>query len=379
MLTQSEKEVSLREFPNLKLSYENIIYKKVYNSDYIVAIPQGKKCFAWFTTFKDKMVCFIMELASNKQIIDIKIANACFSDELSYGTILYGTIFYNSDNKFFCIEDIFSYKGANIDRLNWGEKLVKLNHMLKKDLKQISYNNTFLVFGLPLMSKTNEELEGLIRDVTYNIDTVQYKLFSRVNAYIYMEYKTYSSQISQTAQMIQYSKKEPIEKIYEQKIHLMAPRTECRLNQKTNDNSAKNSRQHVKRDVVFMIRPDIQNDIYYLYGLNNLCKEEHHSVAHIPDYNTSVMMNKLFRIIKENDNLDALEESDDEEEFENEKADKFVRLNQSYKMICQFNHKFKKWAPIKLADEKSNVITLDELKYIYNGFEQNRNKNQYKK
>ena len=49
MLTQSEKETILREFPNIKLSYETIIYKKVYNSDYIVAIPEGKKCFAWFT------------------------------------------------------------------------------------------------------------------------------------------------------------------------------------------------------------------------------------------------------------------------------------------------------------------------------------------
>ena len=371
MLTQSEKENVLREFPNLKLSYENIIYKKVYNSDYIVAIPEGKKCFAWFTSFKDKMVCFIMELATNKQIIDIKIANACFSDELSYGTILYGTIFYNSDNKFFCIEDIFSYKGANIDRMNWGEKLVKLNHMLKKDLKQISYNKTFLVFGLPLMSKTNEELEAFIRDVTYNIDTVQYKLFTRVNAYIYMEYSNYRSQISQSGQMNQYSKTEKIEKIYEQKIHPMESRT---LNQKTNDNSVKNSRQHVKREVVFMVRPDIQNDIYYLYSLNDICKEEQHSVAHIPDYNTSVMMNKLFRIIKENDNLDALEESDDEEEFENDKADKFVRLNQSYKMICQFNHKFKKWAPLKIADARENITTTNEINNIYYMYEENKKK-----
>ena len=60
MLTQSEKETILREFPNIKLSYETIIYKKVYNSDYIVAIPEGKKCFAWFTTFNDKMICFII-------------------------------------------------------------------------------------------------------------------------------------------------------------------------------------------------------------------------------------------------------------------------------------------------------------------------------
>ena len=91
-----------------------------------------------------------------------------------------------------------------------------------------------------------------------------------------------------------------------------------------------------------------KDDIYYLYSLNGDKKEEQFGIAHIPDYNTSSMMNKLFRIIKENDNLDALEESDDEEEFENEKVDKFVKLDTSHKMVCQYNYKFKKWTPIRL-------------------------------
>ena len=55
------------------------------------------------------------------------------------------------------------------------------------------------------------------------------------------------------------------------------------------------------------------------------------------------MMNKLFRNIKENQNLDALEESDDEEEFEDERPDKFVYLNKEYKMVCKYNTKFNKW------------------------------------
>ena len=62
------------------------------------------------------------------------------------------------------------------------------------------------------------------------------------------------------------------------------------------------------------------------------------------------MMNKLFRIIKENNDLDALEESDDEEEFENSNIDKFVNLEKSYKMVCIFNNKFKKWVPIKITE-----------------------------
>jgi hypothetical protein len=90
-----------------------------------------------------------------------------------------------------------------------------------------------------------------------------------------------------------------------------------------------------------MCKPDIQNDIYHLYTSDN----EYVGLAAIPDYKTSVMMNKLFRIIKENNDLDALEESDDEEEFENYNVDKFVHLNNSYKMVCVFNNKFRKWVP----------------------------------
>ena len=69
-----------------------------------------------------------------------------------------------------------------------------------------------------------------------------------------------------------------------------------------------------KKEVIFKIKPDIQNDIYQLYCLNEENNEIYYDTAFIPDFNTSVMMNKLFRKIKENARLDALEESDDEEE-----------------------------------------------------------------
>ena len=94
---------------------------------------------------------------------------------------------------------------------------------------------------------------------------------------------------------------------------------------------------------IFICKPDIQNDIYHLYTLDN----EYIGLSAIPDYKTSVMMNNLFRIIKENNDLDALEESDDEEEFENSNVDKFVNLDKSYKIECNFNNKFKKWVPIR--------------------------------
>jgi hypothetical protein len=111
---------------------------------------------------------------------------------------------------------------------------------------------------------------------------------------------------------------------------------------------------------VFKVSPQIQTDIYNLFIYND-GKEEFFSIAFIPDYNTSVLMNKLFRNIKENINLDALEESDDEAEFENEKEDKYVFLDRSFKMNCQYNHKFKKWVPVSLAPKDSRIISLNSL------------------
>jgi hypothetical protein len=115
-----------------------------------------------------------------------------------------------------------------------------------------------------------------------------------------------------------------------------------------------------KTDIIFKIKADIQNDIYHLYCLENNV-EIFYNVVYIPDYKTSVMMNKLFRNIKENENLDLLEESDDEDEFQNENIDRFVDINKSYLMICKFNHKFKKWYPVKeFSDQNKNVLIIEK-------------------
>ena len=95
---------------------------------------------------------------------------------------------------------------------------------------------------------------------------------------------------------------------------------------------------------VFKVIAETQNDIYTLYDENDVdC-----GLACIPTYEVSKMMNALFRNIKENRNLDSLEESDDEDEFENVSLDKFI-VNKSkvIKMECEYVPKFKKWQPVK--------------------------------
>jgi hypothetical protein len=102
-----------------------------------------------------------------------------------------------------------------------------------------------------------------------------------------------------------------------------------------------------KNRKVFKVTAETQNDIYTLYDENDVdC-----GLACIPTYDVSKMMNSLFRNIKENRNLDALEESDDEDEFENISLDKFIiEKSRVIKMECEYVPKFKKWQPIKPID-----------------------------
>jgi hypothetical protein len=344
MLSHFEQENIINEFPNIKLSYENIAYKKVYNSDVILAIPEGKKCFAWFTTFNNKNVCLIMETTDNKQIKNTRITNACFSNELSYGTILYGTLFYYKNNNFFAIEDIFCYKGNVIEIENWGNKFQILNKMLEKDLKQVSYNNSFIVFGLPIISNNIDDLACKMKEVTYKIDSIQFRLYNRINNYLIMTYKSYIENYVENNQKSVVNKKPS---------NLQSATLIKNVNYET--------KNKLKREIVFKIRPDMQDDIYHLYCLNDNFQEEYYNVAHIPDYKTSVFMNNLFRNIKENTNLDTLEESDDEDEFENEKEDKFVYLDREFNFVCSYNYKFKKWVPIKLADASLKTVLQKDL------------------
>lgn len=332
MIKEEEKETILSDFPNVKLSYENIIHKKVYplKNDYLLIIPDGKKCFAWFTLYKEKSVCFLFELdnKNNKKIKTIKIVNCCFTDSLSYGTILYGTIFYHLNNKFFSIEDIILYKGQDFSDYNYHNKLIKICSMLKNDIKQVSYNNHFVVFGLPIISQSYEDLDKKMADIKYKINSINYIDPNRKKSFLVLPFHEYNKKYQEH------------KTILEHKTVLEQPE----LNIKSLANFKSIDRQNIQKQTkIFLCKPDIQNDIYHLYSLN----DEYIGLACIPDYKTSIMMNILFRVIKENNDLDKLEESDNEDEFENSNIDKFVFLDKTYKMECEFNKKFKKWVPIK--------------------------------
>jgi len=329
-LSETEQTMLLKHFPNVELSYETLVHKKVYSSDFVLAIPEGRKYFAWFTTFKTQNVCILLEITENKQICKIDIVNTCFHSQLSYGTVFYGTTFKYKNARYFCTEDIYYYKGVDVSKKVFSEKLDIFKTIYSSELKQKFFFEGAVIFGLPLISNLFQNVVGTIELLPYKIMYIQFRN-STGDARIYNMVYTKQNQFDRTTQQIS------------------GPRND------------------LKREIVFKITPDIQNDIYHLHyydpQINKESTENIFDVAYIPDYKTSVMMNKLFRNIKENANLDALEESDDEAEFEDDRPDKFVFLDKTYNMVCVWNNKFKKWTPIRLAQKGDKIITKKELAY----------------
>ena len=335
MFSDDEIASILSEFPKFELSYETMMHNKVHDSDIMCACPEGDKCFAWFTVYKDENVCFIFdsEKGAKERTVKMTIAVTSFNDALVYGlgTILHGIIFKYNEVSCFCIQDMYYYKGTDMTGYSYVKKLQTIKTCLENELSFIALTNKFTIFGLPILSTNFGALLQDISLVPYKVDKIQFRYFN--------------------------SKKIACVKYYKPNNN----------NNGSNNNGSNNNGEPTLKinKAIFNISPQIQTDIYNLFAYKD-GKEEFFAIAFIPDLKTSMFMNKLFRNIKENRNLDALEESDEEAEFENDKEDKYVFLDKSFKMNCQYNHKFKKWTPISLAARDSRIVLADNIqKSVY--------------
>jgi hypothetical protein len=359
----------LQQFPKIKFSYELKSYKKVSNSNITIQnqdhdnnnnvffmIPKGKKYFVWFKNGE----CLFLELDNDRQVVNVtsKKTSRIFPND----TILYGTHFYyrapaNSNyvvniQYYFTIENIHYYNGVNLDATETVFEKCKTLHLA---FTTATLEKTFQVdVGLPHIDTCLERISAV--KPFYQVYCIQKKKSNNTNNQYQNIHLNILSSIQKTD-----SQQPQQESQQESQQHTKTPaivlskhtmENNKKYIEKLNDYKNNNGNNNNKKYKIFIVSADIQNDIYNLvdpdadndvlnYNVSNKL------IASIPDYKTSVIMNALFRNIKENRSLDALEESDDEDEFENTNIDKFVDLTKKIKMKCIFNYKFKKWTPVE--------------------------------
>lgn len=293
-LSRDEAERIVRELPKLELPYERKIHKKVRDTGLWTAVPKGRKYFLWFRHRGPRCVCIALQLGRHRKGISKVIPFVCCFDKLlctGLGTILYGTIFTCSEVSFFSAEDLLLLKGANTRGKSPLRRTQMILATLRRHMGQLALGDRGLVVGTPLTARSQETLRKSCTCLPYELFALQFR----------------SSR---------------------QGVPL--------LNERWQPSQRRQDRE-------FIVRACLEADTYILSEPGG--GEGERSYVCVPNYRTSVYMNSLFRRIKENENLDALEESDSEEEFEDTRADKFVDLEKRIRMRLTYMPRFKAWRP----------------------------------
>ena len=312
-LTHHDQQRIMQDFPSIKLSYVKNIHKKVSSANIFLAIPKGIKYFIWFKHFRNQYICLYMQIdRKGNNIASIEIKNCCFSEKICVGngTILYGTMFTYNGRSFFTTEDIFLMKGKNTADNTQYQKLNYIQEIFEKYIKQQFLSSKDVIIGLPVMTKTRDAMDILTDKIPYTIYCIQHRYYKN-NQYYY------------------------------------------------------NERGIIKQNIFanFIVKAEYNDDIYTLYLVSKKTGElKIFNHALIANYKKSVFLNSIFRNIKENRNLDLLEESDDDEEFENIDLNKYIDENKQVTMKCVYNRKYKLWEPCEIINSENVAFFSDIIR-----------------
>jgi len=352
MIDLTEIQIShlSNRFPEFELSYETISHTKVLSSyNVATAIPTGKKVYLWFTFYGEDDVCVLFELNKEKRITKGRIINIPFHPDLSLGTVLYGSCITDENNeiKTIVIDNILYYVGLSLNNTDFIHKLSMLNKVFNNITKHNSAISVYMsVFWEINIDKNDTSYPNTISSeifdtIPYNIHHIQYRCAYEKRPFVnvFMNKKLNVVNLPTQIRKVNIPLYETCLTPFKMSFH------------KTQYNYP----------TIFQVMADIQFDIYHLfiYGRNN--QRVYYNIAYIPNYKTSVFMNSLFRKIRENDNLDYIEESDDEEDFQNIDADKYVDLNKVLYMECTFHPKFKRWVPNKVVSRREKIAHVSQL------------------
>ena len=280
------------------------------NGDCYMIVPKGIRMYLWFTHLDGVPVCLALVLNRDRSISRGHLVNCIYDKCLSLGTIASGIMLQKQNRLVFCIQYVELWLNRNTQR-GFEEQIAVQKALLDKTVSMSSI--PALMLSIPDMVINKELIKNSIDSAKFQVHGV--RVINRE-----------ANRIIGTYQCVQTSEK---------KVRLL-------------------------------VKPEIAEDTYTLYS------DQYEGTAIIPSYSKSVEMNKQFRNIKENQNLDALEESDDEEEFEDVSEDRFLKHKNGLCMSLEWNERHNGWVPLEVS--KGVPYTHRELMSIMDSNSKNDNR-----
>lgn len=337
-------------FPTIEVAYETDSNNKSLTSQYNIcmAIPTGRKQLLWFThePGSSKDAAYITD-AGGTRFSNIEFE--AHKRKISYGTIIAGTIVQISTNSsggeaaYFIINDIYMFEGIPTKSMTFAERL----HYIIKLLESVKGIRLHLC--LPYMCAVTGSQDLLYDPLFYDRVVGE------------AAYQTHHIQFRSTAYTLPY-----LNHNYNKQVSAVADKRALQPSMSQSEDRCARTDLDTKAalklgQATFMVMADLQDDIYHLYAADAAGKYTYIDIAFVATRADSVMLNSMFRNIRENANVELGEESEDEDTFQNTSPDKYVDLKKQVFIDCLYSARWKKWIPICVAPEGRNCIQLNQL------------------
>lgn len=327
VLSEEEMNTMMEKFPSksIRISYGKKLHKKsdVPIQAIHVIVPKGMKMYAWFTSYRGKPVCALIETDRRGVPSKIKIRPAIFEPDLSYGTILYGTMVRSTAGKhhYLVCDNIFQYKGVDMAHTSYTKKIATIQKLLFEDVSSKVYSHNFMSFATPCM------FSGFA-DAMYTMKNSSLMAYS---PYCIQVWKTNNSQpfgMVHATSAVDFDMQDTGVGGTTGRLGVNPILSKLAVNRAESITRAN-----------LLVTCEAEQDTYSYHDVRTNTRKH----LCVPTFKDSVALNAIFRNYKENVNLDTLEESDEEDEFEDISDTKYSNVGMEKNVTCEYNKNLSGW------------------------------------
>jgi hypothetical protein len=266
-------------------------------------------------------ICAMIDIDRRGDPSKVRIQPAIFESNLAFGTILFGTMVNSivGNHKYLVCDNVFQYKGLDMNSSSYTEKLDTIHKMMGGEISPVVYSHNFMSFVTPCM----------FSEFSVAAHTAQHSSLLAYNAYCVQSWRNEDS----TPYGIVHSQDLPL--FTNMDTHLDALHTNARARMIS---THKNTIPLVVKKTL-SVRCESPHDTYSFYDERTKTRK----TLCVPTFQNSVMLNAIFRTYKENSNLDTMEESDSDDDFEDMSDDKYSRVGEERSISCMYNTDLSGW------------------------------------
>lgn len=270
--------------------------------DACIALPEGVVRHCYFTLHKGQPACFLLEMNGQHAVTKGEMVLAAFDPSLAAGTLVKGTLLSCKNKRFFVVWDLILLCSRDVSDKSYEIRTAHLPGFFSS-VAPCPYTQLSLTFASPIEASSFKHCSKLVADLPYTL----------------------------------------VDMLYVRKGTVPSIRSVQRSQKKGCRSSP----------CIMTIEADATHDIYRLRPYNSPVSR----VAAVQSLAESRKLNCLFREIRENNDLDLTEMSEDEEFFEDIGHDKYLKKCPAKTVECVYDFKMKRWV---ILDVKQGRVASEQ-------------------